>query len=510
MTLGEKYFLWNSIPNLIWICGLIYYLCIRKSIGAVMVAMFVYLSLHGGYAIFAAATADGINTMNTLHYQSSDLGVKLVGAGFLIGCGIVLGFRMTNPWASIRGSNFFRLDIFLLLLLFLASMTYGAMNLPGITPGNLLTVLKESLFSICMWVGVLIFSVVIKQGYEYFVLYRKEWLSALIILGVIMITGGFYEIITGMVWAGTYYETGFSYRASGTLFNPNVLGFWSALMVLMVAFFFHLGWISRRITFAAMILVMGCLVLSSSRSGLVLSVVNLFAVSVIIFWRRKFMQISAMDQAWPLIAFLLAFILCAVVIEWLTPSPYAFLNTLHANLYRFLQLPVSIFWILMMKMGFPAMQVIEPLLIWLFGAELWAILTNSLASAASSYEGGKMAESVSGRMLLEYISDNSFMSIYAIGGVSALVIWLWLWAILFFMGVKKFKGSPGFFSAYALVGLIFCFVSGFFLRTPQLFPIWVFLSMLLGFCLSWWSPTANFVAATPNSSKPGLLGNQAL
>lgn len=507
---GEKYFLWNSIPNLIWICGLIYYLCIRKSIGAVVAAMFVYLSLHGGYAIFAAATADGINTMNTLHYQSSDLGVKLVGAGFLIGCGILLGFRMTNPLGSIRGSYLFRLDIFLLLLLFLVCMVYGAINLPGITVGNLLTILKESLFSICMWVGVLVFSLAIKQGHEYFVSYRKEWLVALIMLGIIMMAGGFYEIVTGMVWAGTYYETGFSYRASGTLFNPNVLGLWSALMVLMVSFFFHLGWISRRITFAAMILVMSCLILSSSRSGLVLSVINLFAVSVIIFWSRKSMQISAIDQVWPLIAFLLAFILCAIAIEWLTPSPYAFLNTLHANLYRFLQLPISIFWILMMKMVFPMMQIIEPFLIWLFGAELWAMLTNSIASAASSYEGGKMAESISGRMLLEYISDNSFMSIYAIGGLLALAIWLWLWATLFWTAIKKNKSYPGVFSAYALTGLIFCFVSGFFLRTPQLFPVWVFLSMVLGFCLSWWSSAAANSAAVPITAKLTSLGNQAL
>ena len=52
---GEKYFLWNAIPNLILILLLLYYLSIRKGVGAVIAALFVYLSLHGGYAIFAAA-----------------------------------------------------------------------------------------------------------------------------------------------------------------------------------------------------------------------------------------------------------------------------------------------------------------------------------------------------------------------------------------------------------------------------------------------------------------------
>lgn len=522
---GDKYFFWNSIPNLIWIFGLVYYLYIRKSIGAVLVAMFIYLSLHGGYAIFAAATGSGIDTLNTLHYQSSDLGVKLIGAGFLIYCGVLLILRMRHPLGSVKASPFFRLDIILLLVLFLMSMVYGAVNYPGISPGKLLTVLKESIFSICMWVGMLVFSIAVSQGRDYFISYRKEWLTALVVLALLTIAGGFYEIVTGVVWAGTYYVTGFSYRASGTLFNPNVFGLWSALMVALISLVFHLGWISRRAAFGAMLLVIWSLLLSSSRSGLMLSIVNLSSASMLLFLSRKNIQQNALDWFWPPLAFMLAFAASALLIDYATPSPYAFLNTLRANLQRFLELPVDIFWIFVMKVFSPAMQHLDRMLVslseWLpksaLMVKLAAILptafedlgasiqsaANSIGAAAKGMEtmavtsdAGKMMESVSGRILLEYISDNSFMSIYAIGGIVSLAIWFGLWLLLFWMGIKKSMNSPGIFSAYALTGLVFCFTSGLFIRAPQLFPTWVFLSMVLGACLCWWSSVgANSSAA---------------
>lgn len=498
---GDKYFLWNSIPNLIWIFGLVYYLYLRKSVGAVMVAMFVYLSLHGGYAIFAAATGDGINTLNTLHYQSSDLGVKLAGVGFLAYCSVLLALRVQKPLKAVRESIFFKQGIFFLLLIFLACMVFGAIDHPGISSAKLQTVLKETSFAVCMWVGIFVFSIVVKQGRDYFISNRREWFFALIILAVLMLAGGFYEIGTGVVWAGTYYVSGFSYRTSGTLFNPNVLGFWCAIVAALVSLVFHLGWISRRASFGAMMVVVCLLILSSSRSGLVLSMVNLFAVSAILFLNRKAIPQSRSDRAWPLIAFMLSFAVFVLVIESASPSPYSTINTLFANLNRFLQLPVDIFWIFMMKVFFPAMQKLDPLLTPMIGPAAFVNMEANMRAAADVYETGKIMESVNGRILLEYISDNSFMSIYAVGGVVSLVIWLWLWAVLFWKGIRKNMNSPGIFSAHALGGLILCFVSGFFLRTPQLFPVWIFLSMVLGACLCWWSADENSIAVGGDSVK---------
>jgi hypothetical protein len=499
---GDTYFLWNSIPNLLWILGLIYYLRIRKNIGAVMVAMLMYLSLHGGYAIFAAATGDGINTLNDLHYQRSDPGVKLVGACFLVYCSILLLFRMQNPLSSLRQGVPCQLGVYFLLALFLAFMVYGAVNLPGIAPEKMQTVLKESVFATGMWIGTILFAVAIRQGVDYFSSRRREWLAALMILAVVMLIGGFYEIITGVVWAGTYYVTGFSYRASSTLFNPNVLGFWCSLLVALISLIFHLGWISRRATFVAMAGSVCLLILSSSRSGLMLALVNLFAVTAILVSGRKYNEKSLLEKVWPLIAFILSFMAWTLLIELLSPGRFATIDAMRANLYRFLQLPVDIFWIFVMKLFFPLMDKLRPLLTSLLESlpssgfadmlshsvsNAFESMTRNINTAASSYEAGKMMESVNGRILLEYISDNSFMSIYAVGGSVAIAVWLVLWVFLFWAGIRKNMVCPGVFSAHSLGGLILCFVSGFFLRTPQLFPVWIFLSMILGACVCWWS-----------------------
>jgi hypothetical protein len=463
--------------------------------------MFSYLSLHGGYAVFAAATGDGINTLNALHYESSDLGVKLVGASFLACCSILLCLRMENPVGAVGRSISSRPALILFPAFFLACTVYSALYLVEMTSGQFFTAMKESIFAICMWAGAVIFAIAIRQGLGYFDHCRKEWLIALGVLGVAMLSTGFYEVITGVVWAGTYYSTGFSYRTSGTLFNPNVLGFWCALVAALISLLFHLQWISRRATFGCMMAVICLLVLSSSRSGLMLSIVNLAVVSSILFLSRRSVQHNMFDQAWPFGAFLLAFVVTALLIET-SPATHPALNTLEANLQRFLQLPGDIFWILMMKVVFPVMQKIEPFLAslfeWLpknaFSERLLASLpmvlgdiSKSIETAANTHESRKIMESISGRVSTQYTSDNSFVSIYAIGGPAALAFWLGQWGLLFWIGIKKSLRSPGVLSAHALGALALCFASGFFLRTPQLFPIWIFLAMVLGACLCWWS-----------------------
>ena len=136
--MGEKYFFWNAIPNLILVCGLIYYLYIRKNIAAILVAVFVYISLHGGYAVFAAATADGINTMNQLHYVRSDLGVKILGSTFLLGCCLLVGVGIKNQWVLILESILIRWEIIAAMVLYVVFMSLGAINLPQIKNENIL------------------------------------------------------------------------------------------------------------------------------------------------------------------------------------------------------------------------------------------------------------------------------------------------------------------------------------------------------------------------------------
>lgn len=492
--LGEKYFLWNAMPNIFLVVGLISYLYLRKTNGAVLAAIFVYLSLHGGYAIFAAATGDGINTLNALHYQKSDLGAKIVGGGFLILCGALLFLRLNIPRISVKHYVSSSLHIIIPALLFLISMVFGAMYRPEITFGNLLTVLKESVFATTMWLGMLVFALVFMKDGAYFFSRRVELIVTLATLMVLMMGAGLYEIGSGVVWAGTYYETGFSYRASATLFNPNVLGLWCGLVVIVIAFCFFKRWISMQATFWMMTILIALLVLSSSRSGLVLCLINLMSISTLMVWNRKYLKRSS-TYHWPLVSFLIAFIIFGLLVKVGGLSTLGIFDTLNANLLRFLQLPEDIFWIFMLKIMIPIIKVLEP---YFHSIELsfhsiglstldGGGLIKSIGAAANAHAAGKVLESLNGRILLEYISDNSFMSIYAIGGALSLAIWLWMWGVSAWLGIRRIRQSPGVLSVCTLAILVFAFMSGFFLRAPQLFPIWIFISMALGACYCWWT-----------------------
>ncbi len=519
--LGEKFFLWNSIPNLVLITALIYYLVLRRSVGAVFAVIFTYLSLHGGYAIFAALTGDGINTMNSLHYESSDPGAKMVGATFLLGCSVLLVLRINQPLAELRRiTTHFRL-LLGITFIYLVLMVYGALALPNMPRGTLLTILKEVAFGSAMWVGAVMFSFLIRQSVPYFIERRDEWGVALGSVLLIMMGCGFIEIGTGIVWAGTYYATGFSYRASGALFNPNVLGFWSAMLVILISLGFHLRCLSRQVAFWGMALVVLGLILSSSRSGFVLSLISLATLSLFLFWGAGFVTQSRLDRVWPLVSYGLVFAMWTVLIKLASHFNYQTVTTLQANLLRFWHLPGDLFWIFMVKIFLPMTSNIEKFL----GGPLMSAVKNwnaaaggpfseselessrlfqpgwregileTMNAATSTNATGKMMESINGRTLLEYVSDNSFLSIFAVGGSLALVAWLILWIFSFYVAIQKIMTTPGVLSSYAMTTLVFCFTSGFFLRSPQLFPVWIFMSMALGACYCWW-----FSAITPQLS----------
>ncbi|MEI6300025.1 MAG: hypothetical protein WCR74_01150 [Betaproteobacteria bacterium] len=524
----EKMFFWNAIPNIVLILLLLYYLSRRKGVDGVLVAMFVYLSLHGGYAIFAAATRDGINTLNQLHYLESDLGVRIVAAAFLLLCSILLVVRQArSEHAFLRINRYLLLNIGASLLLFLIAMMHGAQNISGVDasaffsdPNSLFkpsmaskefssdtarvvfadanalfkpsTAFKEFLYAACMWIGIFFFAVLVKPREESWIAFRKEGVIFLAVVCVVTAGCGFYELGTGMVWSGTKYEWGFSYRASGAMFNPNVLGFWCALMIALVALMFHMKWISRLGTLCFMMLLVSTLVLSSSRSGFALSIVNLFTISVLLFAGRKSNHLSAINRSWPLVCFLAIFSLWFLFVLVFHPSEYPLVNTLAANMWRFLLLPMDIFWMFMLKIYLPIITELNVLLTKIdfpvFSPEAtqkW----QSIQAAGNAHVSGQLGNSVDGRTSIEIASDNVFVSIYAIGGLVAISCWVWLWAVLLRLAIVKNRLAPGLHSSYALVLLVFCFTSGIFLRTPQLFPLWMFISMVLGVCMCWWLST---------------------
>jgi hypothetical protein len=363
---------------------------------------------------------------------------------------------------------------------------------------------KELLFAACMWIGISIFSSVTKQSINYFKLCRNEFPRMLISLIFLMVVSGIYEVFSGVVWASTYYADGVSYRTSATLFNPNIVGLWCGIVAGLIAIMFHLRWIAHRVTFVAMFLLAWLLILCSSRSGLVLTLVNFFIVTAILLKNRGVSYQSISEIVWPPFSFVLALALSMFFIE--LNATVDNIQILYANSKRFMQLPTDLYWTFMIKVILPALPKLESLLFavhaWLprneflnLDTQPFADTIRSLNTSSQNYinsnEGSKILESVNGRISQNFMSDNSFSAIYASAGFVSIIFWISLWGVLLIKSVRKLISSPGILSAHSIGALVFCFASGFFLRTPQLFPVWIFLSMFLGACLCWWSTYEN-------------------
>ncbi len=461
------------IPNLVLIFLLLLYFFRRGTGWGGIIAMFVYASLHYGYAIFLVATAKNWAAVIGAIHQNSPIWPNLMGALFLVFCCIFMVKQLYKSFETLRSHLFFILNMGISLSLFFIVMTIGALNLskdPDFT--KFLTIEKEIVSSVVMWGCAIFFAIATRHNNGNWEVYKKDITIFAGILLVLMAISGIYEIATGMAWA----RTEDAQRASASLFNPNVLGLWCSLMLLLIAFIFHMGWVSKFLAFCFMALLVASLILSGSRSGYVLSVMNLLGISSVLLISKKVKQISVINKLWPLMTFPFLFVVFAICL-WLVKSignPMA--KALFANIQRFIQLPGELLFIILrvlqlrLKEYFPLMEYLPSM--------------KSLPSIAHTME------SIKGRIgkiqLPAQFADNSFLSINAIGGYVALALWFWLWSYMIWLGINRFRKLPGIYSSYALVGIIWCFASGLFLRSAQLFPVWIFISIVLGVSLQWW------------------------
>jgi hypothetical protein len=422
--------------------------------------MLVYSSLHYGYAIFLVAAAENQVAVNTAIHQSSPMWPNLIGAMFLFFCFIFMAKQINKPFETLRSHPFFILNIVISLALYFIAMTIGALNFSeGTGFTKFLAIEKEIMSSVVMWGCAIFFAIAAGHNNGNWEVYKKDITIFAGILLVLMVISGIYEIATGMVWA----RTGDAQRASALLFNPNVLALWCSLMLLLIAFIFHMGLMSKFFAICFMVLLVASLILSGSRSGFMLSMMNLLSITLVMLISKKFKQISVINKLWPLMTFLFIFLVFGVCIWQLKSTGYPMVKALFANLQRFIQLPGELLFIIAR-----VLQVSSP----------W--LMKYLPSMDTM-------ESINGRIgFLAQFADNSFLSIYAIGGFVALALWFWLWSFMLWLGINRFRRLPGIYSSYAIVGIIWCFTSGLFLRSAQLFPVWIFMSAVLGVSLRWW------------------------
>ena len=85
---------------------------------------------------------------------------------------------------------------------------------------------------------------------------------------------------------------------------------------------------------------------------------------------------------------------------------------------------------------------------------------------------------------------------YHDAGGWVLLVWLVLWMIIIGTGVKSFRTNPGINSVYALSGISTCIFSAIFIRSFQVYPVWIMIAIVLGVSLAW------IHRVTPQTSHP--------
>lgn len=446
--IGNICLFYNLAPNLIIILFLLIYLSKRDLVPGGIIATFVYASLHFIYAIFLTANSDDpTKILNGLH-ENQDFSYSLTWFLFLVFISVLILKRLKEVNANIRMHSIFMINFSLLLVLFLLVITVNVMNsYDGVNISKLIAIEKEVLYSASMWCGAVFFALALNSISQNC---RSHQVDIVVFSGMlltVMVITGLYEITTGAVWAFTKD----SLRASSTLFNPNVLGVWCSLMIVLIAFMFHKNWISRVLLFVYVLLLTITLVLSGSRTGFLLTFTNLISVTFLLIINKKVSQITTLNILMPMLGLIVSFLFVLVTLN-IFQSNFYLLKTLLANINRFIYLPL----------------------------DLWAVIFNSAAMISSD-----TMLSINGRVITGEFSDNSFLSIFSIGGISATILWLLIWVLILFIAIKKIRVLPCPYSIYSLVTILGCLISGLFLRSAQTFPTFVLIAVFLGLSL-WW------------------------
>lgn len=243
-------------------------------------------------------------------------------------------------------------------------------------------------------------------------------------------------------------------RASSTFYNPNVFGAWAASMLLAGGFLAS-RW--RGIANIFLVLASLALLLSGSRSMLILGLIVMFIPVILSLWTGLSMSIPTASLGIFSISFL-ALICAAYLSPMLAPHDWHEVALVfYALADRFVMLPMDLF--------------------------------NFLRG-----EGRANIEiSVEGRFFVGDTVDNSYLAMLAgdgsvgdsrVGYLSAGLFLLFLLSALW-AGLRRLAESPCWNGIFAVSAFLFCMALGVVMQAYQVFPVWGFVAVLMSLYFRW-------------------------
>jgi len=432
----------------------------RFSVGSTLMSLIFFMTLHHGYAVLPLLFDQGLGYASSIHFNALLL-PKLVGALFLSAVILALLWRYKAALSGLLRLVNVRVPIaFAALFLISTALVFTFGESTPLAAFDLLSMM--GLLVLSMAVGVLLLEGDEKKQPVIATLYFPIAVLSILVAGIALI-----EVISHSAWAVFPLSDGrLVYRASSTLFNPNMLGLWSVAIVLLGTYAWDGACRSRWVAVILMLSGAVCIFLAGSRSSLLLSVAVLCGL-ILLRWKSGEL-LTSMKAA--LVFFgLFSLVLTAAAWSSSKASPdYPGVRSLEVLSERFILIPETLLhFVVGQRIQTPAVE---------------GPAVESPAVESPAAESDMVA--IEGRLSGERV-DNGYLAIKDDFGWAALLLWVSMLGYLLLQGLRKFYASPDKTGAYAVSMLVLIIMEAFVMRSFQVFPAWGGTALTLGAFCSW-------------------------
>ncbi|QDL55225.1 hypothetical protein [Rhodoferax aquaticus] len=435
----------------------------RRDVVTLLFVSFVYGTLHFGFSVAALVSSDRVGVMAAMHLNGGGV-LAGISALSLVGVVVVLLGKLAYKQFPLNREvdRILILSVLLVMVAIFTGYLFNVQDGDWLQLKNVISIEAMLAFSLIAFLSMSGEQVIdIDRGYMWGVV-------GLLVFGAVNCIA-VYEVFTHSSWAGTMSSTGVMvYRASSILFNPNLFGYWASLVYLGCAYGLDEHKRHRKMMLSGMVLSSVAIYFSGSRSSGYLLLVALFApMALLLLFGKRLIWL-------PLMVLPMTMLAIYVGAAWVAPHFLTSAVGWHEIALlgeRFAVAPVQLMNYGLMKIGHVISELYQ-----LIGGSPIDFSQVSPREIVESIEGRFVGEGRDAGWLVLYQDTGWFGLGTVILSVSGLLAW----------GVQVCAAKPYLSNVYALAALLFCMLSGFVMRF-QIFPVWLFVSLVLVASLALWS-----------------------
>lgn len=444
-----------EIVNVLIVIILLNIIMRRRDVTTLLLVLFVYGTLHFGFATIALATNESASLLIALHTEGGGALAKL-SVLTLLGVVFFLLIGLAAETLSQCQRSEKKVAFHILLAMGIVFCGY----LLNFRPGDWLQL--KSMISIEIMLFLLIVGFLGATGTSRLTVAKiHAWLVAGLLILCATDFIAIYEVVAQQSWAGTLESSGaMVYRASSILFNPNLLAFWASLVYLACAYGMHEWKEYRRAMLWGMVLAAVAIYFSGSRSVGYLLLGVLLISALLLKGRSRWL---------PLMILPLTMLVIYTGAAWLGAPLFPGKAGWHEIALlggRFTAAPLYLGSYFSTLGGAPPAGIVPP---------------EVAVSIEGRFKGGA--------------PDAGWLVLYQDAGWLGAAAMLWISSKSLHWAVRAYFAEQSAASVFALTTLCCCLMTGLVMRF-QMFPVWIFIGVTLIPCLVFWSRT--------DDSKPSM------